>query len=171
MTLPKGFSQVTNMITISSSITEDAANTFKSTAQQLPLDSLNNEVFIIYSADLDVAAPNLITDTRTRSRLSVSTTARTTPGGIDQANVVAVSDVVIQDVGGTAVAVTEYKSDNSPPTQLPYLAILATSDFYVNIEGDNNADPIGGNVRLYGVRARVTDAAVYASLVQSELLS
>lgn len=169
--LPKGFTQVTNMITISASITEDAANTFKTEAVQMPLDSLNQEVFVIYSADLDVAAPNLIADTRTRSRLSVSTQSRTTPGGIDQSNVVAVSDIVIQDVAGTAVAVTEYKSDNSPPTQLPYLAILATSDFYLNIEGDNNSDPIGGNARLYGVRAKVTDAAVYASLVQSELLS
>lgn len=162
---------MTNMITISSAITESAANTFTSAAVQLPLDSLNNEVFIIYQADVDVSAPNLVTDTRTRSRASVSTTERTSVGGLDAPNVVATSDIVIQDVGGTATAVTEYASNNAPATQLPYLAILATSDFYLNIMGTNNADAIGANIRLYGVRARVTDAAVYASLVQSELLS
>ena len=159
------------MITISSSITESNPNTFSDLAVQLPLDSLNNEVFIIYQADVDVSAPNLIADTRTRSRASVSTTQRTSVGGLDSPNVVATSDITIQDVAGTAVAVTEYKSDNAPATQLPYLAILATSDFYLNIMGTNNVDAIGANVRLYGVRARVTDAAVYASLVQSELLS
>lgn len=169
--LPKGFSQVTNLITISASLTESAANTYTTSAVQLPLDSLNNEVFVIYSADVDVAAPNLIADTRTRSRMSISTQPRTTVGGIDQPNVIGASDITIQDVAGTAVAVTEFVSNNAPPTQLPYLAILATSDFHLNIEGTNNADAIGGNARLYGVRAKVTDPAVYASLVQSELLS
>ena len=53
---------------------------------------------------------------------------------------------------------------------LDYIGIIATNDFFLQIQGVNNAAPLGGSVKMYGYRARA-DAAVYAALVQSEVLS
>ena len=63
-----------------------------------------------------------------------------------------------------------YASDSGPSTQLPYLGIIATNDFFLNIAGTNNTAVLFGNARVYGVRAKA-DAAIYAALVQSEQLS
>jgi hypothetical protein len=61
-------------------------------------------------------------------------------------------------------------SNESPATQLDYLGIIATNDFFIQIEGANNVAPHSMSGKLYGVRARA-DSAVYAALVQSEVLS
>lgn len=167
--MPRGIKETSGLIVVSANITESAANTFTTERVDLQLNPLDNEVFVVYGIDLDVSAPDLVAATSTVAAMSVSTTARTTLGGIDQPNVLAAQRIETQESAGAAVT-NEYSSDSAPSTQLEYLGIIATNDFYLNIEGTNNVAALGGNCRIYGVRGKA-DASVYAALVQSELLS
>jgi len=167
--MPRGIKETSGLIVISTSIAESAANTFTTELVDLQLNPLDNEVFVVYGIDIDVSAPDLVPATSTVAAMSVSTTARTQVGGIDQANVLAANRIETQEAGGAAVT-NAYSSDSAPSTQLEYLGIIATNNFHLNIEGTNNTAALGGNCRLYGVRGRA-DASVYAALVQSELLS
>lgn len=167
--MPRGIKETSGLIVISTGLTESAPNTFTTQRVDLQLNPLDNEVFVVYGIDLDVSAPDLVVATPTVAAMSVSTTARTTLGGIDQPNVLAAQRIQTQEAGGAAVT-NEYSSDSAPSTQLEYLGIIATNDFYLNIEGTNNFAPLGGNCRIYGVRGTAS-SSVYAALVQSELLS
>jgi len=53
---------------------------------------------------------------------------------------------------------------------LEYIGIIATNDFFVQVEGFNNLIAKACQVRVYGERMKA-DASVYAALVQSEVLS
>jgi hypothetical protein len=57
-----------------------------------------------------------------------------------------------------------------PPATLDYLGIIATNDFFIQIQGDANLSAKQIQGKLYGYRARAT-ADIYAALVQSEVLS
>ena len=61
-------------------------------------------------------------------------------------------------------------AQESPATLLEYIGIIATNDFFVQIQGTGNGNPKAVSGKLYGYRARA-DAAIYAALVQSEVLS
>ena len=63
-----------------------------------------------------------------------------------------------------------YSSADAPATQLEYLGIIATNDFYVQIVGNNNIAAKAVSGRIYGVRATAS-ADIFAALTQSELLS
>ena len=59
---------------------------------------------------------------------------------------------------------------DTPASNLDYIGILATNDFFIQIKGGNNTAAKSVYGKLYGYRARA-DAATYAALVQSEVLS
>ena len=167
--MPKGLKETSSIIAISASVDESAANTFTSARVDLQLNPLDNEVFVVYGIDLDTQEPDLVPGVASSVRGSLSTTARTSVGGLADSNVVATSRIVTQE--GVAGAVTnQFSSDSAPSTQLEYLAIISTNDFFLNIIGGNNAATKLLQARIYGVRARA-DSSIYAALVQSELLS
>ena len=89
--MPKGLKETSQIIAISASVTESAANTFTSQQVDLQLNPLDNEVFVVYGIDIDAEEPDLITATVTTSRASLSTTSRTTVGGLADSNVLAAS--------------------------------------------------------------------------------
>ncbi len=65
----------------------------------------------------------------------------------------------------------ERMPSDTPDTNLDYIAIIATSDFFVS--GTESAGTTGSlevAYKIYGYRAKA-DAATYAALVQSEVLS
>ena len=167
--MPKGLKETSSIIQIGASVSESAANTFTTAKVDLQLNPLDNEVFVVYGVDIDLLDPNMVVGTDTVIQGSISTTERTTVGGISNTNVLAHSRILYNEQGGQYVR-GSYSSDSAPATQLPYLAIIATNDFFLNIQGTGNTSGRGMNARLYGVRARA-DASVYAALVQSELLS
>ena len=167
--MPRGLKETSSIIAISASVEETAANTFTSARVDLQLNPLDNEVFILYSLDVDLQEPELIPATATSVRASLSTTSRTSVGGLANSNVMAASRIVTQDAAGGPVT-NEFASDSAPSTQLEYLGIIATNDFFLNIQGYNNVNPKLMQARVYGVRAKA-DASIYAALVQSELLS
>jgi len=80
----------------------------------------------------------------------------------------------MQVVTGPDVSVYTVDENNHtdvPDTDVPYIAIIATSDFFVG--GTDNAlnlNNLNGQFKIYGYRAKA-DAATYAALVQSEVLS
>ena len=167
--MPKGLKETSSLIVISASVTEDGANTFKSQSVDLQLNPLDNEIFLCYAIDLDINVPDSVDATDTAVLGSLSTTARTTVGGIDQSNVLASARMDIQNQTTNAV-LSEFKSDSTPTGMFEYIGIIATNDFFLNIQGINNGAAKGMNARVYGVRAKA-DASVYAALVQSEVLS
>ena len=166
----KGLTQTSSLIQISASVTESGANTFTVEQIDLQLNPLDREVFVVQAIDLDLSAPNLRADTTTVSALSLSSTRRTTVGGIDFPNVLAAKRITSQGVTDVGAVTNEYMASDTPASNLEYIAIVATNDFFLNIEGTLNGDPMGANARVYGYRARA-DAAIYAALVQSEALS
>ena len=167
--MPKGLKETSSLITISASVTESAADTFTSQQVDLQLNPLDNEVFIVYAIDLDTEEPTSVDGVNSNVRGSLSTTERTSVGGIADSNVLAASRQQIQNQTTNAVY-TEFKSDSTPTGMLEYIGIIATNDFYLNLKGTNNGAAKLMQARVYGVRARA-DASVYAALVQSEVLS
>ena len=61
-------------------------------------------------------------------------------------------------------------SMDTHPAMLEYIGIIATNDFFVQVQGANNTNTKLAQGKMYGYRARA-DASVYAALVQSEVLS
>lgn len=167
--MPRGLKETSSLITISSRVVESAANTFTSQKVDLQLNPLDNEVFIVYGIDLDLQQPDSVDAADSVTDGSLSTTERTTVGGLSSTNVMAHSRQVIQNQTTNAIY-TDFTSDSAPPTMLEYLGIIATNDFYLNVQGTGNNNAKFLNARIYGVRARA-EASIYAALVQSEVLS
>ena len=158
-------------IAIGFSITESGANTFTQARIDLQLNPLDQEVFVVQAIDLDPSAPFNIAGTNTSTEMSVSTTSLTSMGNINQSQVMANTKLDIrQDVGSlTGVPFTRASGDE-PQGVLPYIAIISTNDFFIQIEGSNNPGARVGFGRMWGYRAKA-DASTYAALVQSEVLS
>lgn len=166
----KGLKETSSIIMVGAEVVESAANTFTSQQVDLQLNPLDNEVFVVYGVDVDVLEPNLIPGTDTSIKSSISTTQRTNVGNLSDSNVIAHNRITIQNDGVGLATRGDFSSDSGPATQLEYLAIIATNDFFLNIEGTANSLARSMTARIYGVRAKA-DASIYAALVQSELLS
>ena len=164
----KGLTQTSSLIQISATVTESAANTFTVEQIDLQLNPLDREVFVVQAVDLDLEPADLSPGTSVCA-ITLSSTRRATVGGIDFPNVVAAKRITTQQ-GATGAVTNEYMASDSPASNLDYIAIIATNDFFLNIEGTANANAKSANARVYGYRARA-DAAIYAALVQSEALS
>jgi hypothetical protein len=168
--MPKGLKATSGVIVISSGIDESAANTFTSQKVDLQLNVLDREVFVVTAIDLDAFPPDNRTDTATAVNFSLSTVERTSVGGLDDSNVLAHKFIQIQNTGDTSATIYEYSSGDTPHAQLDYIGIIATNDFYLNVQGSNNGQAKNGQSRVWGYRAQA-DAATFAALTQSELLS
>ena len=168
--MPKGLKSTSSIIQISGEISETAASTFTSEKVDLQLNPVDNEVFVVLSVNLDVSAPDMKTDAVTATNFSLSATERTSVGSLADSNVIAHKRVQISNVGDTAAVLDEHIAGETPSALLDYVYIIATNDFYANIQGTLNANAKKGIFRVYGYRAKA-DAATYAALVQSEVLS
>ena len=166
----KGLTQTSSLIQISASVTESAANTFTVEQIDLQLNPLDREVFVVQAVDLDAQPADLSADKTSVVSLSLSSTRRTTVGGIDFANVIAAKRITTQSITDVGAVTNEYMASDSPASNLDYIAIVATNDMFLNVEGTLNTGEKSANARVYGYRARA-DAAIYAALVQSEALS
>ena len=166
-----GFKKTSEIINISGSVTETAANTFTESQVSMPLDPLNNEVFVILAMDLNVSSPSNVAATTTAVSGSLSVTTQT--GVLTIANNRCLSEsvnTISQGPGTVDGAAFQRYAGESPPSTLPYVAILATDDFFAQVAGTANLTAKTLTFRLWGYRAKA-DAATYAALVQSELLS
>ena len=165
----KGLKETSALITISADITESGANTFTQEQVDLQLNPLDNEVFVCQAIDIQSSSPDMVTGTNTSVTCGVSTTSRTTVGSLADSNCLVRLTKSIRSDAVNAVAMIENSAD-VPNSALPYIGIIATNDFFLQILGENNTGAKNFQCRLYGYRAKA-DAAVYAALVQSEVLS
>ena len=167
--MPKGLKQSSSLITISAGMTESAANTFTQVQVDLQLNPLDNEVFVVQAINMDPSPPDYVTGVNSFTTTSLSTNSRTTVGTLADTNVMAIAsrDIRTDPTGGVSF---EQTSMETPPAGLEYVGIISTNDFFIQILGGNNTLAKDLRVKVYGYRARA-DAAVYAALVQSEVLS
>jgi hypothetical protein len=172
----RGLKQTSEIVTISGSVTETVAGTLAETTVNLSLDVLSREVFVIVATDLNMSLPDAnVADNETLVRGSLSTTSRSTVGTLADSNTFATGrNVIVADPLATPpefVGIYSDASTETPHAELQYIAILSTNDFYAQVKGDGNTRVKGNDFRVWGYRATVTDPAIFAALVQSELLS
>ena len=167
----KGLSQTSETIVIGFSVDESAANTFTQGQVDLQLNPLDNEVFVVTGINLDPFFPNAIAGVDTRVKTALTTTSRTTMPGLADSACLATSVNFIAAAGFVDGGIGfQQSSFDTPPGLVDYLGIIATNDFFIQVEGTANNVATGVNGKLYGYRAKAS-AATYAALVQSEVLS
>ena len=167
--MPKGLKGTSSTIAVGFSVTETAINTFTQEAVDLNLDPLNREVFVVMAIDLDPTAPDCIVNTNTATSCSLTTTSQTAVQSLANSN--CLSNAVL-NIRSNAVQAVPFQraARESPSSLLEYLGIIATNDFFIQINGNNNTLVKSCSGKLYGYRAQAS-AEIYAALVQSEVLS
>lgn len=167
-----GFKKTSDTIAVSFSLPESAPNTFTQEEIALQLDVLNNEIFVVVAADLNILPPDAIAATDTDVRASISSTLQVGgPSTLGQTNTIALARDFIQAGGFVDGGVAfSTKAGEAVQGDVDYISLIATNNFFVSVEGKANAAAKGVSGRLWGYRARA-DASTYAALVQSEVLS
>ena len=169
--MPKGLKSASAPIIISFAISESGANTFTQSEIDLQLNVLDREVFVVTGTNLDVLPPDAVPGMDSRVRGSISSTSRTTMGTLQFSNVIAAArdDIRAANLADSGVPFSASWGE-SPAVGMDYLAIIATNNFFVQVEGAGNGGASGMYGKLYGYRA-IADASTFAALTQSELLS
>ncbi len=167
----KGLKQTSSVVAIGFNATETVANTFLQTSVDLNLSPLDREVFVVLSVNLDPSTPTSIAGVDTVVSSSLTTTSQTAIATLADSNCLAVAQNVIRSSGyvDSGVGFTTLGIE-TPPATLEYIGVIATNDFFVQIQGTGNPGTKEVNGKLYGYRARA-DADIFAALVQSEVLS
>ena len=166
-----GFKETSDLIAVSFGLDESAVDTFTQETIALNLDPLNNEIAVVYSIDLDLVAPDAIANTDTRVTAAVCATSQTGMVGLETTNCLANARQDIRAGGFVDSGVGfQRAAESTPDANLPYLGIISTSNFFVMVQGANNAVRKGVQGRLWFKRAKA-DASTYAALVNSEVLS
>jgi hypothetical protein len=166
-----GFKKTSDTIAVSFGLTETAPNTFSQEEIALQLDVLNNEIFVVLAVDIDLESPDAIAATNTFTRGSVSSTTQTGVVALDSTNCIATARDDIRAAGFVDAGVAFSRAAAQSYTgMVEYIALIATNNFFVQVEGANNAGAKTLSGRVWGYRAKA-DAATYAALVQSEVLS
>ncbi len=150
---------------------EGGANTFTQSQVDLNLSPLDREVFVVLAINLDPFFPDAITAVDTATNAAVTTTSQTAMPNLGDSNCLSKANASIRAAGFAdgGVAFMQQSLD-TPPSTLEYIGIIATNDFFVQLEGSGNTSGKGVSGKLYGYRA-VASADIYAALVQSEVLS
>ena len=166
-----GFKKTSDTIAISFKQNESAPNTFTQEEIALQLDVLNNEIFVVLAADLDLTPPDALAGVSTVTKGSITSTSQTVVQDLGSTNCISTARDDIRaagyvdgGVGFSRAAAQSYTGD------VDYIALISTNNFFVQLQGEANANPKFLSGRIWGYRARA-DASTYAALVQSEVLS
>lgn len=166
-----GFKKTSDLIAISFGVTESAANTYTQEQIALQLDVLNNEIFVVLAVDLDPGSPDATAGADSSISCQVTSTSQTGNVQLDNTNCIAHTAKAIRGAGYVDGGVGFTQTGLlTPPASLDYIALIATNNFFVGINGAGNGGAKTVNGRVWGYRARA-DATTYAALVQSEVLS
>ena len=169
--MPTGLKSTSANIAISFSLQESAPNTFTQGGIDLQLNPLDQEVFVVTAINLDPTAPDALAATNTSTHVSLTTTSQTAVRNISTNACLATARSDIRAAGFVDGGVGFTRSSNdTPDTNLEYIGIIATNDFFAQIQGSNNLAPQFLSGRMFGYRAKAS-SAIYAALVQSEVLS
>jgi hypothetical protein len=170
--MPKGLKQTSAVVSIGFSLDESGPNTFTQEQVDLNLSPLDREVFIALAINMDTSAPDFVDGLTTSTKAGLTTTRQTAMPSLANANCLSrITDRIVTDAGAIGAGVGfSTAALETPPATLEYIGIIATNDFFVQVEGTNNLGAKGVSGKMYGYRA-VASADIYAALVQSEVLS
>jgi len=165
-----GFKKTSETIAVSFGLTETAANTFTQEEIALQLDILNNEIFVVLAVDLDNQAPDMVSGTSSSVSSSICSTTQTAVQRLDNTNCLATAQLAIQADAPTNGVAFARGALESYTGDVDYIGLIATNNFFVQVDGNGNLGAKAVSGRVWGYRARA-DASTYAALVQSEVLS
>ena len=169
--MPQGLKQSSSVVPIGFALAESGANTFTQSSVDLNLSPLDREVFVVLAINLDNDFPDAVDKTTTSVRSALTTTSQTAMPTIGNANCLArTTNQICVEGNGALFAPFTQQALETPPSTLEYIGIIATNDFFVQVQGGGNANAKGVAGKLYGYRA-IASADIYAALVQSEVLS
>ena len=158
-------------IQISFRVEQDAVDTFKQERIDLQLNPLDQEVMLVYAIDLAPSPPD---NTAANSSVfaQVSTTSQTLITGLETSSVMARGEraIISGGAGGPAVSFEHMAGETVVGSDLTYIGIVSTNDFFVQVDSTNCIGVKAVAGRMYCARAKA-DAATYAALVNSEILS
>lgn len=171
-----GFKKTSETIAVSSRAVQTLPGQFVSDTIELPLDALNNEIFVVLAIDFAISPPDLDgsggADSAVECQLSVVQQSGIT--GLETATVLARGETFIAaslDNNGNTVATSfTHQSNDTPDSNVDYVGIIATPNCFLELDSTNCTNVKAVAMRMWGYRAKA-DAATYAALVQSELLS
>lgn len=163
--------KTSEVVSISFSLDETGPNTFTQQRIDLQLSPLDQEVFVVLAVALDPFYPDALAATDTRVNASLSTTSKTGVVNLSDPQCMATAANAIQAAGFVDGGVGfQTVPLETPQGTTEYIHIISTNDFFVQVAGSGNGAAKGVDGRLWGYRARA-DAATYAALVNSEVLS
>jgi len=169
--MPVGLKASSSTVAVGFSVPESAANTFTQGSVDLNLSPLDREVFVVLAINIDPESPDAVKQENTAVNCSLTTTSQTAVQNLSNSNCLAVANERIRgkgfDDGGVAFATSSLET---PPATLEYIGIIATNDFFVQVQSSGAIAAKGCSGKLYGYRA-IASADIYAALVQSEVLS
>lgn len=169
--MPKGLKQTSSVVSIGFGVDETTPNTFAQAQIDLNLSPLDREVFVVLAVNLDPFTPEAVAGKDTKVECSLTTTSQTAVANLSNSNCLAASGNFIKAAGYSDSGVAfQSLGAETPPATLEYIGIIATNDFFIQVQGFQNTTVKGMDGKLYGYRA-VADADIYAALVQSEVLS
>ncbi len=169
------------IITVSSRVQQGVANTFEVVPLDLQLNPLDQEVFVVLAVKIDFLTPLPFTGTFTpgvfsgESEFAITTTRPSAMPNLGDSNCIAYgSERTLAGVSTSneliSIAVIDQSPTDTPDANLDYIGICATSDMFLSIDSHASVYQTEVALRIYGYRAKA-DAATYAALVQSEVLS
>jgi hypothetical protein len=166
-----GFKKTSDTIAISFGVDELAPNTFIQEEVALQLDVLNNEIFVVLATDLNMTPPDAIAGVDTTTNSSLTTTSQANVTGLSNSNCLAVARDDIRAAGFVDGGVAfSRNADEAYTGDVDYIGLIATNNFFIQLQGGGNLAAKGLEGRIWGYRAKA-DASTYAALVQSEVLS
>lgn len=168
--MPAGLKQTSSVVTIGFEARELVANTFTQSEVDLNLSPLDSEVFVVLAVNMDPRYPDSLAGIDTSVNVSLTSTRFAAVATLTDANCIAAASNAIKAAGFVDAGVGFQTALETPPSNLDYIGIVATNNFFVQIEGAGNLNTKAVTGKMYGYRARA-DSAIYAALVQSEALS
>ncbi len=165
------YKRTSQLLHIGASVSEQAPATFSENEIELPLSSLDREIFVV--TDIDLSAPQhvVVAGVNVVSDIQLTKTSQTGLIGINHPTVLGKKRITKDNNVVPVMAVTEESHPNSlqsTGTTRDFLGIIATPSFFIQAWTQGGTAPTTGNARITGFRARAS-ADLYAALVTEEL--
>ena len=170
-----GFKKTSSTITVSNRIEQTAVDTYTQLELDLPLDTLNNEIFVVLAIDFALApsAIDIAGGANSATFCQLSVTSQTGITGLENSNILARGENAVSfgtDAAGNVAVPFSHMSNDTPTGDVDYIGIIATPNCYLAVDSTGQVSAKAVAMRMWGYRAKA-DAATYAALVQSEVLS
>jgi hypothetical protein len=165
-----GFKKSSAIMNLGGTVTESAPNTFTEAEIDLPLSTLDRQVFIVTDCVMSEGNITCSPGNEATNNVQVTKTSKTALTSIADPETIGASFVRIMDTGaGTAVWSDRHPGDSfSTGSDRDYIAIIATPQWYIATVSINSPTVKTASARLTGFVA-VADASTYAALVTEEL--